>query len=46
MSEISKPIRKHFDDPDERREFEKGRSDIVHLGDTTIARFTLEPEWR
>jgi quercetin dioxygenase-like cupin family protein len=37
---------KRFDAPDEVREFEKGRFEIVHLGDVTIGRATYQPGWR
>lgn len=43
---IESPILKRLDDPDEVREFEKGRVEVVHLGDATIARLLLEPGWR
>ncbi len=35
----------NFDSPDETRTPEKTRSDIVHVGETTAARLTLEPGW-
>jgi class 3 adenylate cyclase len=35
-----------FRNPDESRVFEKGRVDIVTLGDVTIARTIAEPGWR
>ena len=37
---------KSFGNPDETRIFEKGRADIITLGDMTVARTTLEPGWR
>jgi class 3 adenylate cyclase len=37
---------KSFRNPDESRVFEKGRADIVTLGDVTMARTTAEPGWR
>jgi len=37
--------KRHFDSPDETRNPDKTRSDIVHLGGTTAARLTLEPGW-
>lgn len=39
-------ILKRFEQPDEVREFEKGRFEIVHLGGMTIGRATYEPGWR
>ena len=38
--------KRDFDSPDESRTPDKTRIDVVHLGDTTAARFTLEPGWR
>lgn len=32
--------------PDETRKFDKGKMDIVNIGDATIGRFTLEPGWK
>ena len=37
---------KSFRNPDESREFEKGRADIITLGDVTMGRTTAEPGWR
>jgi quercetin dioxygenase-like cupin family protein len=37
---------KRFENPDEVREFERGRSELVSLGDATLARFVFEPGWR
>jgi quercetin dioxygenase-like cupin family protein len=39
-------ILKRFDNPDERRVFEKGKFEVVHLGGMTIGRATYEPGWR
>jgi uncharacterized RmlC-like cupin family protein len=39
-------ILKRFDAPDEVREFEKGRFEVVHLGGITIGRATYHPGWR
>jgi hypothetical protein len=39
-------ILKRFGAPDEVREFEKGRFEIIHLGGVTIGRATYEPNWR
>src|SRR6476646_7143112 len=39
-------ILKRFDQPDEIREFEKGRFEIVHMGGMTIGRATYEPGWK
>ena len=35
-----------FDNPDETRTFPNGRWDIVHIGESTVARATFEPGWR
>ncbi len=39
-------ILKRFEAPDEVREFEKGRFEIVHLGGVTVGRATYQPGWR
>ena len=38
--------RKNIDTPDEKRTFDKGRLDVVTLGDVTFGRATFEPGWR
>ena len=37
---------KSFGKPDEIREFEKGRIEIVQIGGATVGRAFLEPGWR
>lgn len=37
---------KSFRNPDETRTFEKGRVDVVTMGDVSIARTTAEPGWK
>ena len=37
---------KRFDNPDERRIFEKGKFEIVKVGGLTIGRATYEPGWK
>ncbi len=37
---------KSFSAPDETRTPPMTTVDVVHLGDTTVARFTLQPGWR
>jgi quercetin dioxygenase-like cupin family protein len=37
---------KTLDAPDERRRFDHGKLDVVHLEDVTVGRATLEPGWR
>jgi hypothetical protein len=39
-------VLKRFEDPDEIREFEKGRFEIVRVGGMTIGRATYEPGWK
>ncbi len=39
-------ILKRFDNPDEVREMEKGRFELVRIGGLTIGRATYEPGWR
>jgi len=39
-------IIKRFEQPDEVREMEKGRFELVHVGGLTIGRATYEPGWR
>jgi quercetin dioxygenase-like cupin family protein len=43
MNEV---ILKRFDQPDEVREFEKGRFEIVRIGGMTIGRATYQPGWK
>jgi quercetin dioxygenase-like cupin family protein len=35
-----------FESPDEVREFEKGRFELVRIGEMTVGRATYEPGWR
>lgn len=37
---------KRLDHPDEVREFEKGRFEIVRLGSMTLGRATYQPGWK
>jgi len=39
-------ILKRFESPDELRLFEKGRFEVVRLGDVTIGRASYEPGWK
>jgi hypothetical protein len=43
---MSQPQLKGFDQPDEVREFPKGRLELVHIGGIDIGRATFEPGWR
>ena len=37
---------KSFEDPDEVREFEKGRFEVVEIGGVTLGHATYEPGWK
>lgn len=39
-------VLKRFERPDEVREFELGRFELVHLGRMTIGRATYQPGWK
>ena len=39
-------ILRRFEEPDEVREFEKGRFELVRIGGLTVGRATYEPGWR
>lgn len=39
-------VLKRFESPDETRHMQKGRFDLVRLGDRTIGRASYEPGWR
>lgn len=39
-------ILRRFDDPDEVREFDKGRFEVIRIAGMTIGRATYEPGWR
>ncbi len=39
-------ILKRFEQPDEVRNFEKGKFEVVHIGGMTIGRATYEPGWK
>lgn len=38
-------VLKRFETPDEVRQFEKGRFELVHIGGMTLGRATYEPGW-
>lgn len=40
------PILKHFDAPDEVREFEKGRLELVTVAGQTLGRAIYQPGWK
>lgn len=37
---------KRFEQPDEVREFEKGKFEVVRIGPMTVGRATYEPGWK
>jgi len=39
-------IKRSYDEPDERRTPPRSTVDVVHLGNVSSARLTLEPGWR
>ena len=39
-------VLKRFEQPDEIREFAKGKLEIVRLGELTIGRATYDPGWK
>src|SRR5262245_26209164 len=43
---MDEAILKRFETPDEVREFEKGRFEIVRIGGMTIGRATYQPGWK
>ena len=43
---VDEVVLKRFDQPDEIREFARGRLEIVRLGGLTIGRATYEPGWK
>ncbi len=46
MTTTTTAAKKSIDTPDEVREFDKGRIDLVTIGDTTFFRAVFEPGWR
>ena len=43
---IDDVILRRFEDPDEVREFIKGRLEIIRIGGLTLGRASYEPGWR
>jgi quercetin dioxygenase-like cupin family protein len=43
---MDETILRRFEEPDETREFEKGRFEIVRIGGLTVGRATYEPGWK
>jgi hypothetical protein len=46
MQVIEKPDLRSFDEPEEVREFPKGRLELIRIGDAVIGRTTLQPGWK
>ncbi len=42
----SRVVQKRFDAPDEVKEFEKGRFEVVRLGSMVVGRATYQPGWK
>ena len=45
-TKVSKVLLKRFEHPDEVRNFEKGKFELVHVGEMTIGRATYQPGWK
>ena len=43
---MNESVIKRFDDPDETREFEKGKFEVVRIGGLTLGRATYQPGWK
>lgn len=43
MNEV---ILKRFEQPDETREFERGKFEVINIGGLTIGRATYQPGWK
>lgn len=39
-------VKKNFDNPEEIRPVDKGKIEVVNLGDTQVMRVTFDPGWR
>jgi mannose-6-phosphate isomerase-like protein (cupin superfamily) len=46
MAAMNDVILKRFEQPDETREFERGRYEVVTIGGMAIGRATYQPGWR
>jgi hypothetical protein len=46
METMVKALVKRFENPDEVREFPKGRLELIKVGDATVGRATFQPGWR
>lgn len=45
-AKVSKVVVKRFEHPDEVRNFEKGKFELVHVNDMTIGRATYQAGWK
>lgn len=45
-AKVSKVVLKRFEHPDEVRNFEKGKFELVHVNDMTIGRATYQAGWK
>lgn len=43
---MNDPTLKSFDSPDETRHFDKGKFEIVRVGELTLGRATYQPGWK
>lgn len=43
---MSKAEFNDFASPDETREFEKGKVELIHIGGGVVGKMTLQPGWR
>jgi hypothetical protein len=43
---MSKAELNNFASPDETREFEKGKVELIHIGGGVVGKMTLQPGWR
>ncbi len=46
LATIEKMQKKNRSRPDETRSFERGKVDLVHVGEVTFGRATLQPGWK
>jgi hypothetical protein len=44
--EVEKAALKHFDQPEEVREFPLGKIELITIGNATIGRATFQPGWK
>ena len=46
MSNILETVLRRFESPDEIREFELGRLELIHIAGQTLGRATYQPGWK